>query len=125
MRKCLLPILLLLPPLASAGSLRCGPYVIESSESQARVLELCGEPYRAWQDGYFEEEYGGWVGSDGAVFSEPGGVVIYPAQSGYSNRYKRIIPIYRWEYRPGRGRFIKTLTFYGDRLFSIEDGPRQ
>lgn len=124
MRWGILPILLLLPTLTSAGSLRCGPYVIEGNESQARVLELCGEPYRAWQDGYFEEEYG-WGGSDGAVFLEPGGVVIYPTQPGYSNRYKRIIPIYRWEYRPGRGRFIKTLTFHGDRLIDIKDGPRQ
>ena len=119
----LVALWLLLPTLADAGNFRCGANVIIGGESSAQVLNLCGEPWRTWQDGFLEEEYG-WR-DQGMIILEPQATFPYPGQSGSFHRYKRIIPVYRWEYRPGAGRFLKILTFHGDRLIGISDGPRQ
>ena len=103
-------------------SMRCGRYIANIGDSQSRVLELCGEPRRAWQDGFIEE-----TARRGDRYYDPVNPVPlpYPRQSGYETEVRRIIPVYRWEYSLGPGTFLKTLVFHGDILVGIVQGPRQ
>lgn len=105
---------------ALADSLRCGGYVVSTGDLQARVLDACGEPQRAWQDGFIEQAV-----RRNDYYSVDPAPPPYPRQSGYETEVRRIIPIYKWEYNLGRGTFLKTLVFHGDTLVSIIDGPRQ
>jgi hypothetical protein len=120
--------LILLVPLVALGtttavasdSMRCGRYVVSMGDSQSRVLDICGEPQRAWQDGFIEQTV---LGTDGYYPVNPGPLPPYPP--GYETEVRRVIPVYKWEYNLGRGRFLKTLVFHGDTLVDIVDGPRQ
>jgi hypothetical protein len=120
--------LLILPALASADSLRCSGYLVNIGDSQSRVLQLCGEPQSARQDGFVELVA---RRSDGGIILNPRSVRPNPAdpayldQSRYETEYRRIIPVYKWEYHRGHGTFLKILTFQGDTLVDIDDGPRQ
>lgn len=105
---------------ALADSLRCGGYVVSTGDLQARVLDACGEPQRAWQDGFIEQS----VRRNDHYSVDPA-PPLYPRQPGYETEVRRIIPIYKWEYNLGRGTFLKTLVFHGDTLVAIIDGPRQ
>lgn len=123
---------LLATTVASAGaafgdSMRCGRYVVQTGHPQSRVLEACGEPRHAWQDGFIEQTI---RRNDGYYPAYPHG--YYPAYPpppyplpGYETEYRRIIPVYKWEYNLGRGTLLKTLIFHGDTLMEIVDGPRQ
>lgn len=106
---------------AAADSIRCGGYLVNTGDSQARVLQICGEPQRAWQDGFIEH-----------VTRRNDGYSVNPAtsnpdtrQPNYETEYRRVIPVYRWDYNFGPGTLLKTLVFHGDTLVSILDGPRQ
>ena len=48
-------LFLLLPTLASADSFYCGGYLVNTGDSQSRVLDICGEPQSARQDGFIEQ----------------------------------------------------------------------
>jgi len=100
-----------------ADSMRCGSYVVSDGDSQSRVLDLCGEPRRAWQDGFIEQVI---RRNDG--YYDPS---TTPNLPGYETETRRFIPVYKWEYNLGRGTFLKTLVFQGDILARIIDGPRQ
>jgi hypothetical protein len=113
---------LLLPALASADSLRCGRYLVNTGDFQSRVLDICGEPQSAWQDGFIEQVV---RRSDGAIILNPVPSNPYPSQPIYETEARRILPVYKWEYNLGRGRLLKILTFHGDTLVDIADGPRQ
>lgn len=102
---------------AAADTLRCGSYLVNTGDSQSRVRQICGDPQNAWQDGFLEETV---RRSDGYYPANP-----YPRQPGYETETRRIIPVYKWEYRLGPGTFLKTLVFHGDTLVGIIDGPRQ
>ncbi|CDH46823.1 exported hypothetical protein [Candidatus Contendobacter odensis Run_B_J11] len=106
---------------AVADSIRCGGYLVNTGDSQSRVLQICGEPQRAWQDGFIEQ-----------VVRRNEGYAVNPAPlnpdvrpPGYETEYRRVIPVYRWDYSFGPGTFLKTLIFHGDVLVNILDGPRQ
>lgn len=108
---------------ALADSMRCGRYVVQTGDPQSRVLELCGEPRYAWQDGFIEQIV---RRNDGYFDRYP----VDPAPTPYplpryNTEVRRIIPIYKWEYHPGPGRLLKTLIFHSDVLVAIIDGPRQ
>ena len=118
-----LVLLLMLPALASADSIRCGGYLVNTGDSQSRVLHICGEPQNARQDGFIEQV---WYRSDGAVgMIQPVPSDPYARPPGYAVEQRRLLPVYRWEYNFGHGTFLKILTFHGDRLVDIADGPRQ
>ena len=109
---------------AFADSMRCGSYLVNTGDSQSRVLQICGEPQRAWQDGFIEETVRRNEGYyDSSTLPQ---TQTYPLPSGgQETEVRRVKPVYKWEYNPGRGRFLKTLVFYGDILMRIIDGPRQ
>lgn len=115
-------LFLLLPALASADSIRCGGYLVNTGDSQSRVLDICGEPQSARQDGFIEQVVR-W--NDGAILPNPVPPNPYTARPGYETETRRIIPVYKWEYNLGHGTFLKILTFHGDTLVDIADGPRQ
>lgn len=105
---------------ANADSMRCGRYLVNIGDSQSRVLDLCGEPQRAWQDGFIEETLrrsDGYYPPSAAPNPNPGPV--------YEKEVRRVIPVFKWEYNLGRGTFLKTLVFHSDILVGIIDGPRQ
>ena len=105
---------------ANADSMRCGRHLVNTGDSQSRVLELCGEPQRAWQDGFIEETLrrsDGYYPPSAAPNSTPGPV--------YEKEVRRVIPVFKWEYNLGHGTFLKTLVFHSDTLVGIIDGPRQ
>ncbi len=106
---------------ALADSLRCGGYVVSTGDLQARVLDTCGEPQRAWQDGFIEQAA---RRNDGRYPVNPV-PRPYPNPPGYETEVRRIIPVYKWEYNLGPGRLLKILIFHGDTLVDIIDGPRQ
>lgn len=114
-------LLLTLPALASADSLRCRGYLVNTGDSQARVLQICGEPQSVRQDGFIEQV----VRVPGNPLPPDPNYPVYPDPSRYANEYRRVIPVYKWEYSLGHGRFLKILTFHGDTLVDIADGPRQ
>ena len=112
------------PATVFADSMRCGSYLVNTGDSQSRVLHICGEPQRAWQDGFIEEAVRRNDGDDD-LWTLPQ-TQTYPLPPGGQEReVRRVKPVYRWEYHLGRGRFLKTLVFYGDILVRIIDGPRQ
>lgn len=104
---------------AMADSMRCGKYLVNTGDPQSRVQDLCGEPQRAWQDGFIEEIV---RRNDG--YYDPSSVPR-PHPGGYEREVRRVIPVYKWEYNLGRGTFLKTLVFHSDTLVGIIDGPRQ
>jgi hypothetical protein len=109
---------------AFADSMRCGSYLVNTGDSQSRVLQVCGEPQRAWQDGFIEETI---RRNDG--YYDPSTLPQtqrYPLPAGgQETEVRRVKAVYKWEYNLGRGRFLKTLVFHGDILVGIIDGPRQ
>ena len=109
---------------ALADSMRCGSYLVNTGDSQSRVLQVCGEPQRAWQDGFIEETVrrnDGYYDSSALPQTQ-----TYPfLLGGQETEVRRVKPVYEWEYNLGRGRFLKTLVFHGDILVRIIDGPRQ
>ena len=115
------PLATLIAAPAVADSLRCDRYLVNTGDSQSRVLDLCGEPQRAWQDGFIEQTVRRNEGYD-AVNPVP---LPNPRQPAYETETRRIIPVYKWEYNLGRGTFLKILVFHGDTLVGIFDGPRQ
>lgn len=106
---------------ALADSLRCGGYVVSTGDLQARVLDACGEPQRAWQDGFIEQA----VRRSDGYYPTPPAPRPYLPQPGYETEVRRIIPVYKWEYNLGSGRLLKILIFHGDTLVGIIDGARQ
>ncbi len=106
---------------AVADSMRCGSYIVSDGDDQSRVLDLCGEPRRAWQDGFIEQV----VRRNEGYYEPPATPQPYPRLPGYETETRRLIPVYKWEYNLGRGTFLKTLVFQGDTLVRIIDGPRQ
>lgn len=117
-------VFLLLPTLASADSIRCGGYLVNTGDSQSRVLEVCGEPQSARQDGFIEQVVRR-KDSNIILNPVPSDPNANPGQPAYETESRRIIPVYKWEYNLGHGTFLKILTFEGDTLVNITDGPRQ
>lgn len=115
-------LFLILPALASADSIRCGSYLVNTGDSQSRVLEFCGEPQNAWQDGFIEQVE---RRSAGNIILDPAPPTPNPNPPPQQTETRRIIPVYKWEYNLGHGTFLKILTFHGDTLVDIADGPRQ
>lgn len=114
-------VLFVVATTAVADSMRCGSYVVSDGDSQSRVLDLCGEPRRAWQDGFIEQV----VRSNEGYYDPSATPKPYSHLPGYETETRRLIPVYKWEYNLGRGTFLKTLVFQGDTLAQIIDGPRQ
>lgn len=107
---------------ATADSIRCGSYLVNTGDSQSRVLQVCGNPQRAWQDGFLETS----VRRNEGYYDPSALPYPYPhLPGGQEVEVRRVIPVYKWEYNLGRGRFLKTLVFHGDILVEIIDGPRQ
>lgn len=107
---------------ATADSMRCGKYLVNTGDTQSRVRDLCGEPQRAWQDGFIEEI----VRRNDGYYDPSSTPRPYPTQpGGYEREVRRVIPVYKWEFSLGRGTFLKTLVFHSDTLVGIIDGPRQ
>jgi hypothetical protein len=107
---------------ATADSMRCGSYLINTGDSQSRVLQVCGEPQRAWQDGFIEQTVRrneGYYDPSNLPQSSP-----LPS-GGQETEVRRVIPVYKWEYNLGRGTFLKTLVFHSDILVGILSGARQ
>ncbi|MCP5197808.1 MAG: DUF2845 domain-containing protein [Gammaproteobacteria bacterium] len=107
---------------ATADSIRCGSYLVNTGDSRSRVLQVCGEPQYAWQDGFIEESVRRHEG-----YSNPS-PLLQPytrLPNNQETEVRRVIPVYKWEYHLGRGTFLKTLVFHGDILIRILDGPRQ
>ena len=118
-----LALLLILPTLANADSIRCGGYLVTPGDSQSQVLHVCGEPQSARQDGFIEQV---WYRSDDAVgMIQPVPSDPYTLPPRYAVEQRRLLPVYRWEYNFGHGTFLKILTFHGDLLVDIAAGPRQ
>lgn len=115
------PLMALSAAPALADSLRCGGYVVSTGDLQARVLDACGEPQRAWQDGFIEQA----VRRDDGYYPTHPAPPPYRYPPGYETEFRRIIPVYKWEYNLGSGRLLKILVFHGDTLVDIVDGPRQ
>lgn len=107
---------------AYADSLRCGRYVVQTGDLQSHVLDVCGEPQRAYQDGFIEQVV---RQNDGYYNTNPILPYYDPRQSAYQTEYRRVIPVYKWEYTFGPGTFLKILVFQGDTLVEIIQGPRQ
>ena len=105
-----------------ADSMRCGGYLVNTGDSQSQVRHVCGDPQSAWQDGFIEETV---RRKDGYYPANPAPGSPYPGQPRYETETRRLIPVYKWEYRLGPGTFLRTLTFQGDSLVDIADGPRQ
>jgi len=105
---------------ANADSMRCGKYLVNTGDSQSRVLDLCGEPQRAWQDGFIEET----VRRSDGYYPPSAAPNLYPGPV-YEKEIRRVIPVFKWEYNLGHGTFLKTLVFHSDILVGIIDGPRQ
>lgn len=108
---------------AVADSMRCGGYLVNTGDSQSQVRQVCGDPQNAWQDGFIEETLRRKEGYYPANPVPP--PLPNTGQSRYETETRRLIPIYKWEYRFGPGTFLRTLTFQGDTLVDIADGPRQ
>ena len=107
---------------ANADSMRCGSYLVNTGDSQSRVLELCGEPQQAWQDGFIEET----VRRNEGYYDPSATPRLYPnAPGGYEREVRRVIPVYKWTYSLGRGTFLQILVFHSDTLVQIINGPRQ
>lgn len=121
---------LLIAVLAAAGgsvsvadSMRCGGYLVDNGSSQSQVRQLCGDPQRAWQDGFIEQIV---RRNDGNYYpGNPASPTPNPGQPRYETETRRLIPVYIWEYSFGPGTFLRILTFHGEMLVSIVDGPRQ
>lgn len=117
-------LVLLGPAVAVADdSMRCGRYLVHVGDSQARVLDVCGEPRSAWHDGFIEQTV-----RNGDGYYDPTRPVPpypYPGQPGYGVQTRRILAVYKWEYNLGPGTFLRTLVFHGDTLVDIISGPRQ
>ncbi|MBZ4192720.1 MAG: DUF2845 domain-containing protein [Candidatus Contendobacter sp.] len=107
---------------AVADTMRCGGYLVDTGDSQSRVQQLCGDPQHAWQDGFIEETV---RRNDGYYPANPVPGSPYPGQPRYETETRRLIPVYKWEYSFGPGTFLRTLTFHGETLVGIADGPRQ
>ncbi|HOB62625.1 MAG TPA: DUF2845 domain-containing protein [Candidatus Competibacteraceae bacterium] len=108
---------------AEADSLRCGRYVVNTGDLQSRVLDLCGEPQRAYQDGFIEQVV---RQNDGYGYYSVNPAPYYDSrQPAYQTEYRRVVPVYKWEYNFGPGTFLKILVFQGDALVGIVQGPRQ
>jgi hypothetical protein len=105
---------------ANADSMRCSKYLVSTGDSQSRVLDLCGEPQRAWQDGFIEET----VRRSDGYYPPSAAPNLYPGPV-YEKEIRRVIPVFKWEYNLGHGTFLKTLVFHSDILVRIIDGPRQ
>lgn len=105
-----------------ADNLRCGRYLVNTGDTQSRVLEVCGEPQRSWQDGFIEQVV---RQNEGYYGANPAPPYFDPRQPIYQTEYRRLIPVYKWEYNFGRGTFLKILVFHGDTLVDILQGPRQ
>ena len=113
--------LVLVAATAVADSMRCGSYIVSDGDSQSRVLDLCGEPRRAWQDGFIEQ-----------VVRRNDGITIHPRRHNLIHacpatklKHGGSFRSTSGEYNLGRGTFLKTLVFQGDTLARIIDGPRQ
>lgn len=107
---------------ATADSMRCGGYLVNTGDSQSRVLDICGEPRRAWQDGFIEETVRRNEGYyDSSATPNPS----LNISGGYEREVRRVIPVFKWEYNLGRGTFLRTLVFHSDILVGIIEGPRQ
>lgn len=114
----LLVLLTMLTTLAVADSMRCDRYVVSTGDAQSRVLDVCGEPQRYWQDGFIEQI----VRRDDRYYVNP---TLPKPRSGYEIAERRLIPVYKWEYNFGPGTLLKTLIFHGDTLMYVVDGHRQ
>lgn len=117
----LISLLLIPPVLASADSFRCNGYLVNTGDSQSRVLEVCGDPRSARQDGFIEQV----VRRNDGISVNPASPNAYPNLPTYEVESRRVIPVYKWEYNLGHGTFLRILTFHGDTLVDITDGPRQ
>ena len=106
---------------AFSDSMRCGRYVVQTGYSQSQILDVCGEPRHAWQDGFIEQA----IRRNDPYYPVYPTPLPYPLPSGYETEYRRVIPVYKWEYNLGRGTLLKTLIFHGDILIEIVNGPRQ
>ena len=92
----------MMPVTAGAQTLRCDRGLVEPGDTRQRVRQACGAPMM----NFTERRPVRTVNRNGAVITT------------MTNREA-------WAYDMGYGRFMRLLVFDGDRLVSIETGPRR
>jgi hypothetical protein len=98
----LLLITLVLTDVASGDSMKCGTRLVSRGDGKAKVLLRCGEPF----------------------FREIIGEKTYHRRFFHYFTRSSTVIVERWTYNLGSTRFLRILTFEGDRLVRIELGDK-
>jgi hypothetical protein len=85
-----------------ADSMKCGTRLVSPGDSKVKVLLRCGDPF-------FREIVGERT--------------IRSRYLGVFSRSQTVL-IEKWTYNLGSTRFLRTLTFEGDKLVNIEKGDK-
>lgn len=86
----------------TADSMKCGTKLVSPGDSKAKVLIRCGEP----------------------MFKEVvGETTVHRKFFGFTIKSSTVI-VEKWTYNLGYGKFLRILTFEGDRLVRIEKGDK-
>ena len=116
MRVLALGLLTLSSLAVSADGFRCGHRLASVGDSMAAVRAVCGEPRAVYDVGTVER---------GVAHIRQLGEPQNPARDTLAATRRQILPVERWEYSLGSGKFLRILNFEGDRLTAIELGPRE
>jgi len=123
---------------AASDSMRCGSRVISTGDTKAEILLKCGEPMLKETIAIKERSKELQLKSAADFSAEKNSHRINkPAnaaakesfgnqyQSGQINLESRVaLPIDRWTYDLGKGRFLRILIFEGGTLVNIDAGDR-
>jgi len=101
----------------NADSMRCGKY-LGTRDSSRGCGRLCGEPQRGLAGRFIEDNSAPqlWHDDPSACTDLPG------THRRLRTEVRRVIPVIKWEYKLGRGKFLKTLVFRGDILWGLSTG---
>ncbi|WP_039914010.1 DUF2845 domain-containing protein [Cellvibrio mixtus] len=106
-------LIVLLPNVVSAGSLRCGSKLAQIGDTKAEIIEKCGEP----------------IMTDAYCAPLVAANQIQGTQNGNNNIQNNIAistceNVDIWTYKPGSGKFITNLYFSNGQLQVIRYGDR-
>jgi hypothetical protein len=85
-----------------ADSMSCGNRLVSTGDTKAKVLIRCGEPILkevVGEKSVYRKFFGLWIGSSTVI-------------------------VEKWTYDLGYGKFLRILTFEGDKLVKIEKGDK-
>jgi hypothetical protein len=94
---------LLMPQIALSDTMKCGTRLVRNGDTKTKVLLRCGEPFMKEVVGertFRRKLYGGFAMESETVLIE------------------------KWTYIQGRNKFMRILTFEGDKLEKIEVGDK-